>query len=257
MKQRLITLAMALLAANATPHALRANESDSPTRVEIPVEALLAPYFGFEEKNNIQVVLYGLLPNNCYTLDDTTTEKLDEHTFRIRQFALHDQSGLCADESTLPIHMKMTVPFTQEVSIGHLGAGTYRFEYTKAGAGDAFRSLSVASNVTPTTDTLPYAAVSAVQARDMVDSLNHLVVTLTGLLNSTCTTLDPNVKIMREGDVLVLLPTIQVRHDVLCAQIMVPFQKRVDLGQIPPGIHLVQARSMNGKAVNKIVNVMK
>ena len=215
------------------------------------------PSTGFEEKNTIQVVLYGGLPNTCYTLGEATTENLDDHTIRVRQFAIHETSGMCADESSMPEHMKMIVPFMQEVSIGHLLAGDYRFEFTKAGSGGAFRAMTVSKNVTPTVDTLPYAAVSGVQAKDVISSLDHVMVTLSGVLNSTCTTLDQNVKIMREDDVLVLLPTIKVQHGVLCAQIMVPFQKRLDLGALPPGIHLIHTRSMNGKAVNKVINVMK
>jgi hypothetical protein len=68
---------------------------------------------------------------------------------------------------------------------------------------------------------------------------------------------DSDVKIMRQDDVLVLLPTISVRSDVVCAQMIVPFEKEVDLGPITPGIRLIHTRSMNGKAVNKVVNVTR
>ena len=153
--------------------------------------------------------------------------------------------------------MKMLVPFMQEVSVGHLPAGDYRFEFNLTGSQSGRRALNVARNASPTVDTLPYAAVSGVQARDVVMSLEHLWVTVSGVLNSTCTSLDEKVRVMREKDVLVVLPTVKVRHGVLCAQIMVPFQKRIDLGVLDPGIHLIHTRSMNGKAVNKVVNVVK
>lgn len=247
----------AFLAMGITSQAIRAEEIGGQTRVEIPVEALLTPHTGFEEKNNIQVVLYGGLPNSCYTLAEYTTEKLDEHTISVHQYALRDNTGMCADEESMPIHMKMVIPFMQEVSVGRLPAGDYHFVFNKVGGGSSMRAMNVSRNISPTVDSLPYAAVSAVQAPDVVMSLQHLVVKVSGVLNSTCTSLDPNIKIMREDDVLILLPTIEVRHDVLCAQVMVPFEKKVDLGPVPPGIHLIHTRSMSGKAVNKVVNVMK
>jgi hypothetical protein len=225
--------------------------------IEVPVEALLTPSLGFEEKNTIQVVLYGVLPNTCYTLADTTTEKVADHVIRVRQFALHDTSGVCADESSLPIHMKMIVPFTQEVSVGLLPAGDYRFVYNKRGDAGSFRAMHVSKNVTPTTDTLPYAAVSEIQARDIVSSRDHLVVTIGGVLNSTCTSLDREIRLLPEDDVMVILPTIKVREGVICTQMLVPFQRRIDLGPLPPGVRLIHVRSMNGKAVNKVVNVVR
>ena len=257
MKKQWIATALTFATAGLSAQGVFASETETQTRVEIPVQALLAPETGFEEKNSIQVVLYGDLPNTCYTLAEATTETLDEHTIRVRQYAIRETGGMCADESSMPEHMKMIVPFMQEVMVGHLLAGDYRFEFTKAGSGGTFRAMTVSKNVTPTVDTLPYAAVSGVQAKDVISSLDHVMVTLSGVLNSTCTTLDQNVKIMREDDVLVLLPTIKVQHGVLCAQIILPFQKRLDLGALPPGIHLIHTRSMNGKAVNKVINVMK
>lgn len=257
MIKQLLMATLAFTVTGLSARTVQANEVGTQTRVEIPVEALLTPATGFEEKNNIQVVLYGVLPNTCYTLDDATVERLANRTFHVRQFALHETSGMCADEDSMPAHMRMMVPFTQEVSIGRLFAGDYRFESTESNGGEAFRVITVSKNITPTVDTLPYAAVSEVQAPDVISSLQHVVVTLSGVLNSTCTTLDKDVRIMRENDVIVLLQTVDVQHGALCAQIMIPFQKQIDLGAFPPGIHLIHTRSMNGKSVNKVIVVMK
>jgi hypothetical protein len=251
-----VTAALVLAAILQGAHPAAADEG-GPTRVEIPVEALLAPITGFEEKNVIQVVLYGYLPNSCYTLSDSTVERVSDSTFEVRQFALHDTGGMCADEASMPAHARMIVPFTQEVSIGHLAAGTYRFEWSKSGDGHPVRTLVVSHNVSPTTDTLPYAAVSAAKAQDVISSLQPVVVTLSGVLNSTCTHLNKQVRVIHEDDVLVLLPTVRVDTGVMCGQVMIPFETRIDLGPLPPGIRLIHVRSMNGRAVNKVINVMK
>jgi hypothetical protein len=228
------------------------------SRVELPVEALLIPATGFEEKNTIQAVLYGMLPNSCYTLSEYQTEKsADGHTLTVRQYAIRDNTGICSEEMTLPTYLNMRVPFTTEVSVGHLEAGAYRFAYNKAGSGRQVRDMVVSRNASPQVDSLPYAAVSTVQSTDVINGHDHLKVTISGVLNSSCTTLDETVRVLPEDDVTVLLPTIKVKRDVLCVQMLIPFKKSLDLGSVTPGIHLIHVRSMNGKSVNHVVNVAR
>jgi hypothetical protein len=237
--------------------------ADSPggpdtTRVEVPVLALLTPSYGYEEKNNIEVILWGKLPNQCYTLSQSDVARADgSSTLWLRQYAIHDTSGVCADESTMPDHMKVPVQYTVDVSVGHLAAGTYTFQYADSAAKVQSRTMQVAPNVTPTVDTLPYAAVTAAIAPDVLNGAKHLKVRVTGVLNSTCTKLDPNIKILRENDVFVLMPTISVIPGATCGEIMDPFGQDVDLGTTFPGPHLIHVRSMNGKSVNKVVLISR
>ena len=241
-----------------TTQAAEGSNFGTGNRVEIPLLALLAPSVGFEEKNNVQVVLYGSLPNSCYSLAEPKVQKISANTFRVRQFAIHETSGICSDEATLPAHSQMMIPFMQEVAIGRLAIGNYQFVYDKLSSGDQVRLLNVAQNVTPTVDSLPYAAVSSVNSPDAINGIDHIVATISGVLNSSCTSIDDNVRVMREDDVFVLLPTIKVDPTVRCVQMLIPFEKKVDLGPAKhPGIYLLHTRSMNGKAVNKVVNVMK
>src|SRR4051794_40565489 len=87
--------------------------------IEIPIDTLLAPTTGFEEKNNVQAVVSGFLPNFCYSLGGVNVEKdLEKHEIRIKQFANKQFDGICADESKLGQHMQMAIPFTNEISIG-------------------------------------------------------------------------------------------------------------------------------------------
>jgi len=253
----LITYFLSILMTTAFASTLGfASDQDGQVRVEVSLEVLLTPATGFEEKNNIEVVLYGYLLNGCYTLADSSFEKLDDHTFRVHQFALRDTTGVCADEASMPEHMKMFVPFTQEVSFGRLSAGNYQFYYEKTGGGNRFRTMSVSKNISPSVDTLPYAAVSAISAKDVISSSDHVIVKLTGVLNSSCTSLNSAVPLMRENDVIVLLPQITVDPNVLCTQVLTPFEKVVDLGLLTPGIYLLHTRSMNGRAVNQVINVV-
>ena len=237
-----------------------AQESQGPgdlNAVEIPVETLLAPSIGFEEKNDIQVVLHGALPNACYSLAGNSVERLGDGKIRVRQLAVRQNTGVCAEGASLPVHMTMLVPFTSEVSVGHLNAGDYEFEYLRDNGKEGFRKLNVAHNVTPGVDSLPYAAVSNETVPDVVRTGDDLLVTLTGVLNSSCTRLDPNVRVMDEKDVKILLPTVTVQKNVLCTQALIPFSKTVNLGKLAAGEYLIQTRSMHGRAVNRIVDVVK
>lgn len=228
------------------------------TQVELPVRALLTPAFGFEEKNNVQVVLWGELPNQCYTVGTNDIQpEADGKTVLVRQYALHDTTGLCADENTMPADMKVAVPFTSVVSVGHFAAGEHEFAYDSSNGQTMTRTMYVRKNVTSNIDTLPYAAVSAVTAPDIINGETPVKVHITGVLNSTCTTLNPNVQVMRENDVWVLLPTVLVKTGVECAQVMVPFDQEVNLGPSIPGVHLVHVRSMNGMSQNKVVVVSR
>src|SRR4051812_49114812 len=67
-------------------------------RIEVPVEVALSPVKGFDDNDNIQVVLYGKLPNACYGLDEYQVEKVsgEENFYRIRQFAIKRTDGICA-----------------------------------------------------------------------------------------------------------------------------------------------------------------
>ena len=252
------SMCLSILGAVSFPYSVARADEDSTHRVEIPVKALLTPAVGFEEKNNIEIVLYGALPNGCYSLAEYTVEKETSDTIRIRQYAVHETTGMCAEETTLPIQTQMVIPFVQEISVGRLPVGEYKFLFTQLNTGEQVRTMSVAKNVTPTVDSLPYAAVSNVQSPDVINGLDHVVATVTGVLNSTCSKLNDNVRVLRENDVYVLLPTIRVEKHVLCAQVLIPFEKKVDLGPAKqPGIYLIHTRSMNGKAVNKVINVMK
>ncbi|MEO5969084.1 MAG: hypothetical protein ABIQ95_04085 [Bdellovibrionia bacterium] len=225
--------------------------------VEVPVKALLAPSVGYEERNNVEVVLYGTLPNTCYTLGRYEVERANQ-TLRVHQFAYRQIGGVCADESKvpLPLHLKMIVPFTNEVFAGSLPAGDYKFTFLEEGGTLGSRDLTVAPNQVPMGDTFPYASLSNAHAPDLVSSNDEIHVVLSGVLNSTCTKLNPDIRVVNDSDVFIVMPTITVRQGVVCTAVLTPFEVTVNLGKTFPGIHLIHARSMNGKAVSRVVQVL-
>ncbi len=227
-------------------------------RVEVAVETLLAPTVGYEQKNNIQVVLYGELPNKCYSLDEYQVEKsADLKIVRVRQYAQREDSGMCADPAHLPEDWKTPVPFTTEVSVGHLEVGSVNFIYQRSDRSLGERLVHVAPNTTLSVDSLPYAAISNVGVADVINGTRDIQVTLSGVLNSSCTVLDDQVKVDQESDVFVLKPTVKTDRAAKCLQVLVPFTKRVNLGRATAGRYLIHARSMNGRSLNRVVLVSK
>lgn len=227
-------------------------------RISIPVEALLAPTVGYEAKNDIQVVLYGVLPNACYTLDGASAQKDPiTNSVSVKQFAFRDRTGVCAEDATLPPHMSAVQPFTNVVSVGRLAVGDFTFIFDVMSGGQAERVLHIASDVTPTVDSLPYASVSNTTLPDVINGKDDLNVTVQGVLTSTCSELNEEVKVMKEADVFVLLPTIKQKFGVFCAQVLIPFEKKINLGKAAPGLYLVHTRSMNGRSLNRVVQVAK
>lgn len=226
--------------------------------VEIEVDNLLAPVYGYEEKNNIDLVVYGSLPNVCYSLDEYKIEKdLTNHVVQVRQFANLDRTGICEHPENLPAQMQMKIPFVTEISLGRLKVGDFKIAYLKTGGLTGVRPLNISPNQAIRVDTLPYAAVSNVHVPEMINGRDEIEVKITGFLNSTCTVLEDQVQVLPQDDVLVLLPTLKTKTGVVCAEVLVPFEKVVNLGKRSPGHYLIHTRSMNGKSINRVIRVSK
>lgn len=229
----------------------------SDERLEIPVEVAFAPSVGFDDNDNVQSVLHGVLPNACYTLAEAKAEvRPGGNTIALHQYAVRSVDGICAEGAQLPPHMDMAIPFTKEVDVGRLQAGDYDLAYTTYGSRDKKRALNVGVAPTVTVDSLPYAGITNVHTDDLVAPATEIKAVLKGVLNSSCTSLDEYVRIEKEGDVFVVLPTIKVEKGVLCMQLLIPFEREITLGRAAPGKYLIHTRSQNGRAVNRVIEVV-
>ncbi len=232
------------------------NARASQAEVEVKVEEAFAPMRGFDDNDNVQVVIHGMLPNACYTLGRHELQRESGNSYRIRQFAIKREDGVCMQDGPMPPHMQLAIPFTTEVSIGQLQVGDYSFDYDKQGQNPGNNSIAVnvERSKAPTIDSLPYASVSSMSIPDVVDSRENTVVTVEGVLTSSCMELNPSqVKIQQIKDVYVVLPIVTIKTGVMCAQQIKPFRMPLQLGKLAEGHYLIHVRSMNGKAVNRVV----
>lgn len=225
-------------------------------KVEIPVQAALAPKVGFDDNDTIEVVLHGNLPNSCYSVGDYEVVKDDTtQTVRVKQFAFKNLEGVCAEGAELPVHMKMQIPFTNPVTIGHLPVGNYSIEFSELGGQVGMRSLAVEAAPALTVDTKPYAIISNIESSDFFGANDSVKVKVRGMVNSTCVKLDENPQVVQQGDVVIVLPTVHVTPNMMCAEMLVPIEKEFDFGKNEVGHHLIHVRSMNGRSMNRVVEV--
>lgn len=227
--------------------------------VEIPVETLLAPKMGYEQKNDIQVVVYGFLPNSCYDLAHNEIDRnLINRTVKVHQYAYRNREGICeGEDSSLSEEMKQRRPFVKEVSVGRLLVGDFTFIFKKPDGELGKRILNVAPNVKPTVDSLPYAIVSNATVPDVINGADDIQVTIAGTLTSTCMALDDQVRITKEEDVFILQPTVTRKTGDFCAEVLISYRKKVNLGKAAPGTYLIHTRSMNGNAVNRVISITR
>jgi hypothetical protein len=236
-----------------------ANAAITPTgiTVEVPIEEVMAPAQGYDDNDNVQVVVHGALPNACYNISRTIFEYVDPTTVLIKQYAIKKMDGVCAEERLIPEYMKMIVPYSTELSMGRMSANGYKFVYADATGEKKMRGIDVKVATVPMVDDFNYALVTQGMVSEVHFKNQEVKVTLSGVLNSTCTKLDDAIKVEKVDDVFVIMPMLKVDKSLRCAQMLRPFSREVTLGMLPVGHYLVHTRSMNGRSVNRVFQVVE
>ncbi len=250
-----IPFAFALILARG-PSAL-ADPQGVLTMVELPVDSVLAPPVGYDDNDNIQVVLRGTLPNGCYVLSEAHAELIPGTlNIAVTQKAFKKIAGICADEANLPDSMRFPVRYTSEATAGVLDKGDYSFVYSMPNGIQGTRKVAIDKAPVPAVDSRPYAAVMQVGVRNLVSTKDSVGVTISGVLNSSCTDIDA-VEVNQKGDVFIVLPTLKQKPGVICTQLNIPFFRKINLGKLGAGEYLVHVRSMHGRGINQVVEVLK
>lgn len=236
----------------------RGGIAEEPKLIEVAARVGLTPRMGYDDNDDVQLVLFGNLPNWCYAVGPSVVEKDGQGgILNIRQYAFKKSDKLCINEQTLPEHMSLPVPYTVEVSVGPLTAGDYYLRYKLEQGRYDLRPLNVGIAPTLTVDSLPYAATSNAYVGTMISGAESVKVKINGMLTSSCTELTDEIRVEKVDDVFVVLPVVRLQTGVMCAQYLRPFEREIDLGKQVPGIYLLHVRSMNGKAINRVFEVTR
>ena len=92
--------------------------TDPDREVNIGVASVFVPS-GFDSRSDVNVVASGLFPNTCYRWSRAEVTAKDQGIIEVYTKAkVHE--GVC---------LMMLVPFTNEVALGHLGAGEHTVRF--------------------------------------------------------------------------------------------------------------------------------
>ena len=124
-----------------------------PDVVSAPVEKVYVP-LGFDDNDNVEIVLHGHFNSSCYKVGPTTARvDYETQTIHIDSKAYLYREGTCA---------QMIVPFTETVSIGLVKEGSYQIVLDDARSlAGAVLEIKAATSNNP--DDFLYAPVDAVK----------------------------------------------------------------------------------------------
>ena len=231
--KRLFASALSLIALTATGHA-----SAEPVRVESTFNKVYVPD-GFDSNDAVQIVGEGLFRNTCYR--PAKTDISIDHEKQIVHVgpAAYEYSGFC---------LQVILPYNRVVDIGMLKAGDWTI--VQGAQGEKIGEIKVRKAFTSSPDDYLYAPVTQAfyKQRGAVSEIM-----ITGEFTNDCITLD-HVKTSVANDVIVLQPIAKVRNGN-CREGAFGFSKLVKLDLLPKGKHLLHVRSMNGNAINTLINV--
>jgi hypothetical protein len=208
--------------------------------VEVQVARIFVPT-GFDNNDEIQVVLDGQLPDGCHKLAHSEIRRPEGSNEIIAVQWARKFPGQC------PI---VFVDFTTVINIGRLDVG----EYAVSSPGLEARSLTVEAAPSDGQDNYIYANMTSVY----VESGDGPVfeAELEGILTNSCLKWD-EVRLLDQGDVIILLPILKFEDSGDCRVLNEPFTKKVRLpDRLPDGRNLVHVRSMNGQSVNAVFEVV-
>jgi len=247
---RFFTLALASLSMGSFASTVSVNEAQLTRVLEIPLEHVFVARAGFDDNDNVQAVVEGMLPNSCYALGNTEFSIVPgSNKLVITQKAIHDESGVCANEDTLPPSLKQGIPFWRELNIGVLDIGTYRIIYSSEN-GVSSRDFSVEAAPTTNVDSLRYAIVTnAFAPEGMTTAQDEIEFRVTGYLTSSCAELSSETRVEKVDDIYVFLPSVKVSEDI-CMPANKPFYKVIRVPTPKAGRYLLHVRSQAGQSRN-------
>ncbi|MBI1859400.1 MAG: hypothetical protein HYR96_00590 [Deltaproteobacteria bacterium] len=198
---------------------------------------------GFDSNDpDVLVVIDGVMPDTCYRLDQPDVERVDSKTFSIRA-NMHKVAGNC---------LPFAVPFTQEVKLGQLKAGSDYVAVARAGSP---KELFVVEEAKPETgiDDYNYATVDAVE---VTQKDNAQVAVLKGPRINTCLEFDEIRASTVNGKSIEIRPLIKKTatgpNGAACKNVDERFSVEKVLPPMSLGRHLVHVRSSGGQAVNRV-----
>jgi hypothetical protein len=223
-------------------------QSAEPIVMDAPVEAIFVPS-GFDDNDNVEVVLHGTFPDACHRVSHATAE-VDVEKGRITLYAraVVDPDEYCVQSLT---------PYIHPVALGKLDEGAWQVVYAKNP--EIMESLYVARRQTESPDDYlfapvenAYIQVNPESGKQVLKLEGHFPHYLIGCM------VIRDVRVVRDPeDVLMVRPIAElVNTDVCTAQ---PadrsYEYTVGLPEPFQGEGLLHVRTLHGTSLNRFINI--
>ncbi len=195
---------------------------------------------GFDSNDHVQIVGEGMFRSTCYRPAPTSVRVVESaRTIYIGPVA-YEYAGLC---------LQVVLPFERTIEVGILKPGLWKVvqESNSANLGE----IKINEATVASADDFLYAPIS--QAFFRQRGMRGEVL-LTGYFLNNCMSLE-DVKVSVEKRVIVLQPLVRIEERSSCENGRFPFFTTVPIDLIPKGRYLLHVRTMNGNAINSLVEV--
>ena len=212
----------------------------------LPGAAYIPP--GFDDNDHAQLVIEGVLPNNCFKVGPTDV-KVDEiqKVIYVKNSFYYYKEAMC---------LQMQVPYEKEVDVGVIPVGQYKVIFT-AGSDSkvGYGLMGISKATTKNADNFLYAPVTSVELLVNTNDKSK-VLQLKGEFSNPCMKLkEVKFNHYSYSDVIEVYPIAEMDSGNCSGTDSRAFQTTLNLKDIPQGRYLVHVRVLNGRAVNKIVKI--
>lgn len=215
--------------------------ADAPKQIHWGLQKVFVPV-GFDDNDRVQVTVQGTFDSTCLKVGSHNVEAVEEKRQVLVDQKAYLYQGIC---------LQIKVPFTQTLDLGLLPAGDWTI--VDANSGKNLGALKVAASQNGGPDDFLYAPISDAYVQDGASGGKTLC--LKGSYSDRCTKLK-EVKVNYASDVIVVQPVAEhLGGHRDCAASAVRFSHCETLPDDLMGEFLLHVRSMNGQAINKIIDL--
>lgn len=239
MSLRIFSAIVSFLAISVSLASASTFVESAPKKVGVSFRKIYVPE-GFDDNDNVQFVGEGVFSSGCYRYAETVVT-VDQVAKVVRIApAAYKYDGMC---------MMVILPFETPVDVGILKAGTYKV--VQSIDNKELGRIHVRASISQAPDDFIYAPVSQAFFQSK-NSENKIYIT--GSFPLSCMKLK-EVRTGVQSRALVIQPIAELDNSVPCVEGKYDFETVSEIGYVKSGRYLLHVRSMNGKAVNNLVDI--
>lgn len=218
--------------------------AQTPSVVDAPLDHLFVPE-GFDNNDNVEVVVTGKFPNPCFTRNKVEVN-VNGDTIKI------DVTSLSKEEQNLRLCEDLKVPFSEVVTIGNLQAGDYKLIVNQATPFELKGEIKVGEAASNSIDEHLYAQVDYVEL-GFTGGLSGDAL-LVGHSVSPCLVLDKVEYLSNKKDTYSILPIMKkISSDCPEKRSRIQIPVKFNPKALKNDKILLFVRSIDGKSVQAFV----